>query len=110
MKKKKNPKNMFVGYDSQSVSTEYFVKKRSSMSDINQDTENQTPPLSTRLGQVGRSVYSQLVKRKEYEEQYPLHVGDTYLPPAIDVRSLNQSIEIHRYTPVNGQLKLNKHF
>lgn len=67
-----------------------------------------TPPLSTRLGRVGRSVYSQLLHRlSAYEgEIYPLHVGDTYLPPAVSIDDQRVIAEreslAHRYTPVRG--------
>lgn len=69
---------------------------------------NPTPELSTRLGRVGRSVYSQLLHRlSTYDgEIYPLHVGDTYLPPAISIAEAEklQTLEAqaHRYTPVKG--------
>lgn len=72
------------------------------------DSKVSTPHLATRLGRVGRSVYSQLLHRlKTYEgEIYPLHVGDTYLPPAV---SIDEAIHLasvdtqaHRYTPVKG--------
>ena len=66
------------------------------------------PPLSSRLGHVGRSVYSQLLDRlASYQgEVYPLHVGDTYLPPAIapDDPAITQERGVlpHRYTAVAG--------
>ena len=67
-----------------------------------------TPELSSRLGRVGRSVYSQLLDRlSAYEgEVYPLHVGDTYLPPAISIAEAKElqstQTQAHRYTPVKG--------
>lgn len=73
-----------------------------------------TPELATRLGRVGRSVYSQLLHRlKTYEgEIYPLHVGDTYLPPAVEideaVHLASVETQAHRYTPVKGTATLVK--
>ena len=73
-----------------------------------QAEEKNTPPLSPRLGKVGRSVYSQLLHRlASYEgEIYPLHVGDTYLDPAVSVEQAvaghGMSIASNRYTPVRG--------
>jgi aspartate/methionine/tyrosine aminotransferase len=71
---------------------------------MNDNTSPTTPPLSQRLGRVGKSVYSQLLhKLKGYEgELYPLHVGDTYLPPAVSIHQTEETAALHRYTPVRG--------
>jgi N-succinyldiaminopimelate aminotransferase len=67
-----------------------------------------TPSLSPRLGRVGRSVFSQLLHRlSQYQGKiYPLHVGDTYLEPAVslddpELKEERASLS-HRYTPVRG--------
>ncbi len=72
----------------------------------------QVPSLPARLGKVGRSVYSQLLHRlAHYQgEIYPLHVGDTYLSPAVSMSEV-ESLEhadclAHRYTPVRGHQAL----
>ena len=67
-----------------------------------------TPSLSPRLGRVGRSVFSELLHRlSQYQgEICPLHVGDTYLEPAValdDPLLTNEKADYaHRYTPVRG--------
>ena len=67
-----------------------------------------TPSLSPRLGRVGRSVFSQLLHRlSQYQGKiYPLHVGDTYLEPAVSLDDSELKEEraslVHRYTPVRG--------
>lgn len=63
------------------------------------------PPLAQRLGAGGRGVYSQLAGRAQSSGRplIPLHVGDTYLPPAVDVRALPASEGLNRYTPVGGE-------
>ena len=67
-----------------------------------------TPNLSPRLGSVGRSVFSQLLSRlSQYQGKlYPLHVGDTYMRPAIALDDpeilAEQTSLVHRYTPVRG--------
>lgn len=72
------------------------------------ETPQPPPALSSRLGRVGRSVYSQLLDRlSSYKgEVYPFHVGDTYLPPAVPpgdpAISEEREITSHRYTPVSG--------
>ncbi|MBM4291710.1 MAG: pyridoxal phosphate-dependent aminotransferase [Deltaproteobacteria bacterium] len=63
------------------------------------------PPLARRLGAGGRGVYSQLAGRAQASGRplLPLHVGDTHLPPAVDVRALPASDDLHRYTAVGGE-------
>ena len=62
------------------------------------------PALNHRLGQVGRSVYSSLKSRlKNFtQETYPLHVGDTYLPPAVNFDQIPTDQNLHRYTEVRA--------
>ena len=75
-------------------------------------TSSLTPALSSRVGRVGRSVYSQLLhKLSHYQgEVYPLHVGDTYLPPAVSISEpmimTHRADQPHRYTPVRGTASL----
>lgn len=85
------------------------------LSDSPELASNETktlPQLSSRLGKVGSSVYSQLIHRlNDYKgEIYPLHVGDTYLPPAVSmddpVLKLRGEHQAHRYTPVRGTQSL----
>lgn len=63
------------------------------------------PPLARRLGAGARSVYSQLAGRAQASGRplIPLHVGDTHLPPAVDVRALPASDDLNRYTAVGGE-------
>jgi N-succinyldiaminopimelate aminotransferase len=63
-----------------------------------------TPPLATRLGRIGRSVYSQLVHRLKHHKGpiYPLHVGDTYLAPASYIQDLPKDPHLSRYSQVRG--------
>jgi len=67
-----------------------------------------TPALAQRLGRGGRSVYSNLIDRARGSghELIPLHVGDTYLPPAVEMLSLAPSEDLHRYGPVGGERAL----
>ena len=67
-----------------------------------------TPPLATRLGRIGRSVYSQLVHRlkKHNGPIYPLHVGDTYLSPASYIQDLPKEPQLSRYSQVRGDPKI----
>ena len=60
--------------------------------------QSRVPDLPARLGKVGRSVYSQLLHRlANYKgEIYPLHVGDTYLPPAVSMSMIDQ-VEDHSW-------------
>lgn len=71
--------------------------------------DHEIPSLSTRLGEVGRSVYSQLIHRLKNREGeiYPLHVGDTYLSPPIELHDPmlidgEYASALNRYTPVRG--------
>ncbi|MAD60103.1 MAG: aspartate aminotransferase [Myxococcales bacterium] len=74
--------------------------------------QSRVPDLPARLGKVGRSVYSQLLHRlANYNgEIYPLHVGDTYLPPAVSMSMIDQventAWRAHRYTQVRGHQAL----
>jgi aspartate/methionine/tyrosine aminotransferase len=62
------------------------------------------PALNHRLGKIGRSVYSAFKNRlKSYSgETYPLHVGDTYLPPAVSLKHIPSDRALHRYTEVKA--------
>lgn len=68
------------------------------------------PALANRLGRGGRSVYSNLLERAQESSSplIPLHVGDTYLSPAVDVLELDKSPSMHQYGPVGGEPALLK--
>ena len=67
-----------------------------------------TPALANRLGRGGRSVYSNLLERAQRSGHplIPLHVGDTYLPPALDILALEADPTMHQYGPVGGEVGL----
>lgn len=70
--------------------------------------QSSTPELAGRLGRGGRSVYSNLLERARQSGYplIPLHVGDTYLPPAVDLLTLPKSETMHQYGPVGGERAL----
>jgi len=53
-------------------------------------------------------VYSNLLERAQQSGHplIPLHVGDTYLPPALDILALEADPTMHQYGPVGGEAGL----
>jgi len=70
------------------------------------------PETSPTLADVGGAVYSALAARlaRFPGETYPLHVGDTWLEPALGCRMQDLSVEehpgMHRYAPPRGRAVL----
>lgn len=58
------------------------------------------PQLDPSVVALSGSPYSSLVRRVEIA--YPLHIGDTWLPPALTPASLPDRDDLHRYAPTKG--------